>query len=213
MNHFSLRGRITRQELRYLMFWPVFLGRYLLLERWHPAKGYHVIYSPLDDRIPFCEWFLIPYVLWYPLLVGMHLYTLCSDGESFRRYSRFLIVSMGISTGIFLIYPSCQELRPTILPRENLLTRIVAGLYRTDTNTNVFPSEHCIGALGVYAAASNTRGMSSTSMRVAMGLLAGMICLSTVFLKQHSVLDVAAAGVVSAVTYKLVYQGNEGRNG
>ena len=56
---------------------------------------------------------------------------------------------MTISTAVFIVYPSCQNLRPEQLPRDNLLTGIVQMLYTIDTNTNVFPSEHAIGALVV----------------------------------------------------------------
>jgi len=59
---------------------------------------------------------------------------------------------MSLSTVIFLLWPSCQELRPAAFPRDNLFTRCVALLYASDTNTNVFPSEHAIGSAAVWMA-------------------------------------------------------------
>ena len=100
------------KHLWLLLFWPVYGLRYLILERFIPVSYYNPIHSPLDDMIPFQEWFLIPYVLWYVCLVGMQLYTLLYDVKSFKTYMKFLSISMTISTAVFIIYPSC----PVSLP-------------------------------------------------------------------------------------------------
>lgn len=196
-------------HLWYLLIWPCYLSRYFLVEALNPAEVYHVIHSPLDDLIPFQEIFLIFYVLWYVSIVGMHLYLALYDVESFRKYSKFLIISFSISTVIFLVYPSCQNLRPTEFPRDNILTKIVGLLYTIDTNTNVFPSEHAIGALAVLAAAINTKSLRSPGKITGFAILAVLISVSTVFLKQHSILDVFAALPICAVAYWFCYRKRE----
>lgn len=174
----------------YLLFWPVFGLRYLLLENFHPAAVYHPVYCPLDDRIPFLEWFLIPYVLWYFGIIGIHLWLYLRDDPVFGQYSRYLMLSMGISTAVFLLYPTCQELRPPVFSRDNTLTCLVAALYRLDTCTNVCPSEHVIGAVGFFLAAWYSIDHRCLPWA---GLLAALMAVATVFLKQHSVVDVLAA--------------------
>lgn len=201
-------SKINEPEYRHLwwlLFWPIFGLRYLILERFVPVSYYTPIYSPLDDRIPFQEWFLIPYVLWYVCLVGMQLYTILYDVKSFKTYMKFLSISMTISTVIFIVYPSCQNLRPEVLPRDNLLTRIVQMIYAIDTNTNVFPSEHAIGAMVVLLSSLHTKGLRSPLKTTVLTILTILICMSTVFLKQHSVLDVIAAVPVTLVAYWICY--------
>ena len=117
--------------------------------------------------------------------MGVHLYTLLYDADTFRRYSKFLTISITISTGIFLLCPSCQQLRPAQFPRDNLLSRAVGLLYAVDTNTNVFPSEHVIGALAALAAAAHTERLRRPGRLAALCVLTALICVSTVFLKQH----------------------------
>lgn len=46
---------------------------------------------------------------------------------------------------IYLVFPTCQDLRPTQFARDNILTRFVAWFYNFDTNTNVCPSIHVLG--------------------------------------------------------------------
>lgn len=58
-----------------------------------PAADYRR-HCALDDVIPFCEYFLIPYLFWFAFLVGMHLYTLLYDTETLRRMMRYIILPM-----------------------------------------------------------------------------------------------------------------------
>lgn len=201
-------SKINTPEYRHLwllLIWPAYILRHFLVEQLNPAEVHTVIHSPLDDIIPFYEGFVIFYVLWCFAIAGMHLYTMLFDLDAFRRCSKFLIISITISTAIFLLFPSCQEFRPTAFPRGNLLTRIVGLLYAVDTNTNVFPSEHAIGAFAVLAAAINTKSLRSPVKTAAFALLTVLISLSAVFLKQHSILDVLAALPICAVAYGVCY--------
>ena len=157
----------------------------------YPASVFHPVHCMLDDRIPFLEWFVIPYFLWHVCILGIHIWLYRSQHPFFFQYSRYLIISMSISTAIFLLYPTCQNLRPRTFPRDNLLTAAVGLLYRMDTNTNVCPSEHVIGAFGFFLAVYYSAGKAVT--KTAAGILAFLTAVSTVFLKQHSAIDVIAA--------------------
>jgi len=194
------------KHLWWLLFWPIYWLRYPIIENLNPAATYHPIYSPLDDLIPFNEWFIIPYHLWMVCMLAMCIYSLLYDVDGFKRYSKFLTISMSISSIIFLIYPSCQELRPTEFPRDNIATLVVGMLYQTDTNTNVFPSEHAIGAIAVWIAALHAKGLRSpVKIAIITGVMT-LICFSTVFLKQHSILDVIAAVPICTLAYFLCYR-------
>ena len=155
-----------------------------------------MVHTPLDDRIPFHEGFLIPYLIWYVFIIGIHLYTFFNDMASFKRYSRFMITAFSISTLTFILFPTCQNLRPAEFPRDNLLTDIVGFLYLADTNTNVCPSEHVIGSIAAFLAAVNTKSLRKPGTIAALAVTAFFTSIATVFLKQHSMVDVfAAAGM------------------
>ena len=202
-------GKINQPQYRHLwwlLFWPVYLLRYFLIELFNPAGSYHVMHCVLDDKIPFNEFFLIFYVCWYFFIVGIHLYTLLYDVDTFKRYSKFLCVSITMSTAVFLLYPSCQNLRPAAFPRDNLLSRTMGIIYAVDTSTNVFPSEHVIGALAALAAAAHTEHLRKPKRLIPLTVLTICVCASTLFLKQHSVLDVLGALPICAISYLLCYE-------
>lgn len=182
----------------YFLFWPIFVLRYLLLENFHPADVYHPVRCALDDRIPFLEGFILPYFAWYFCILGVHIWLYCRKDPVFRIYSGYLIMTISISTVIFLLYPTCQELRPVVFPRSNLLTEAVELLYGMDTNTNVCPSEHVIGSAGFFLAVCHAEGAGRGQKRMA-AVAAILTGSATVFLKQHSLVDVLAALPVCAI--------------
>ena len=140
-------SRIHWNELKYALWLPLYLLAFVLIEHL-PQPSYWATQLPLDDAIPFCEWFVLFYCAWYPLLVTVGIYLLLRDAPAFRRYMAFLAVTFFASVLIWLLIPNGQDLRPQVFPRENLPTTLVAALYRIDTNTNVFPSVHVVGSVG-----------------------------------------------------------------
>lgn len=198
------------QHLKYLVFWPVFGVLFLIVERLWIRDHYTSIHCLLDDLIPFCEYFLIPYLFWFVLLIGMHLYALLFDTESFKKLMRFIIVSYSLAMMIYIVFPNCQELRPLVFERNNVFTRFLAGFYQFDTNTNVCPSIHVIGSVAVMVSAWNSRHFHTPGWRIIFGVVTILISMSTVFLKQHSILDVFAAIPVCILAYYVVFRKRKG---
>ena len=62
---------------------------------------------------------------------------------------QFIIITYSAAILIYMRFPNCQELRPLVFERDNILTRFMAGFYQFDTNTNVCPSVHVIGSAAV----------------------------------------------------------------
>ena len=165
------------RHLKLLLFWPIFSLVFCYLENYRPTVYYAPMRCALDHWIPFCKWFVIPYAFWFLFVGGMLLYTLFYNIPAFRRMMWFII-----------------------------LTRFTAKLYAADTNTNVCPSIHVIGSFAVYFAARDIRRFRAKGWRLGFLTMAVLISLSTVFLKQHSVLDVLAGLAVCAAAYPLIYR-------
>lgn len=197
------------KHLKLLLFWPVFGLLFLFVERFYRVDSYFPMYCGLDDLIPFCEWFLIPYMFWFIYLVGMHLFTLLYDTDTFSRMMKYIMLTYSSAMIIYFIFPTCQELRPITFERDNILTQFIAGFYQFDTNTNVCPSIHVMGSLAVMEAALYSKVISSKWWKAAFVIVAILICLSTVFMKQHSILDLFAALPFCAVAHFLFFKRKE----
>ena len=149
--------------------------------------GLHIINIPFDDMIPFCEYFIIPYVLWYLYVVGACVYMYFkADNKEFIQFALSLIIGMSLALTICMIYPNGLTLRPDHIP-DNFCGKIINTLYAIDTSTNVFPSIHVYNSLAVNS------------------ILCILICLATMFLKQHSVIDVIGAIILYIILYIFIY--------
>lgn len=192
-------------HLKLLLYWPFYGIMFLLLERVLPLT-YHEVSCSLDAMIPFCEFFLLPYYAWFVFIFGMIFYLGFFDVPNFRKYMWFIIVGFSTTVVIYLVYPTCQNLRPTEFVRDNIFSRMAASLYAFDTNTNVCPSLHVIGMAAAFFAGLRANGMQSVWWKIFWWISLVLVCISTVFLKQHSVIDVLGGTVVSAITYFIVYK-------
>ena len=100
----------------YLLIWLVYLTLFAIAEH-VVTDNYWVSYLPLDDKIPFCRYFIIPYCLWHPLLFLMTLYLMFYDAEGLKRYMLYIGLGFGGSILFCLIFPNGQDLRPTEFAR------------------------------------------------------------------------------------------------
>lgn len=192
-------------HLLLLLFWPVYGVMFLAVERLIPRDYYQPVWCELDNFIPFNELFIIPYWAWFVFLVGMIVYLGVFDVENFKKYMWFIIISYSVTIIFYLIYPTCQNLRPDIV-RDNVFAVAVRGLYDFDTNTNVCPSIHVLGMAGAFFGGWYAKGMQKIGWKIFWSISLILVCLSTVFLKQHSIIDVFAAAALCVITYFIVYR-------
>ena len=170
-----------------LLYVFIYFPWFTYLEK-HVTSNFNVIHTALDDKIPFIEFFIVPYMLWFGYVAYAVLYFFFKNKEDYYRLCTFLFVGMTV----FLV-----------------VSHMVAWLYATDTPTNLFPSIHVYNSLGVHIAICNSKEFKDRpKLKLASFILMVSIILATMFLKQHSVFDVVTAFVMAAVMYSFVY----GRN-
>lgn len=166
-----------------------------------------IIHTKFDDLIPFCEYFIIPYVLWYIYVAATILYLGLSDKRS-KEYKRFvanMILGMIIFIITSLVYPNGQNLRPHIVV-DGFFTWAVDFLYTIDTSTNILPSLHAFASIACDIALCRDPAFRKHPLwQWLTHFLTVLICLSTMFLKQHSIIDVIAALLCSLAFYPIVY--------
>lgn len=191
-------------HLKLLLGWVGYFVLYFLTENLIPVEKCTPVHMWLDDLIPFCEWFLIPYVFWYVLIVFSLGYFLLYDVDSFKRLQTFIIITQVCAMAVYIVFPNRQDLRPAEFPRDNILTYCIGLLYRFDTNTGVCPSLHVaysIGIASVWIKQKDAARLWKGFVVVAVIL----ICLSTMFIKQHSAVDFFAALPVCLLAEAIVY--------
>lgn len=170
---------------------------------------FHVIHVALDDYIPFCEYFIIPYLAWFGYVAFGVCYFFFKNKEEYYRLCTTLFTGMTIFLIVSTLYPNGHYLRPTYFDHNNICIQLVKWLYSTDTPTNLFPSIHVYNSICVNAAIWHSEDFKKhKAIRYGSAVLMVLIILSTMFLKQHSVFDVVTGTVLAAFLYSVVYNPN-----
>ena len=184
--------------------WLVYFALYFLTENLIPAEKCHVMHCFLDDLIPFNEYFLIFYTGWYLLVAGSLLYYFFYDVGRFRELDLYIFVTQMAAMACYIFFPSRQDLRPEIFPRENFFTWVMGLIYTFDTNTGVCPSLHVAYSLAIVSVMLKDTYLKKTT-KVLVTVFSILVCLSTAFVKQHSTLDILAAIPVVLLGEILIY--------
>lgn len=208
LKHFRSIYNRYKHGIPMLIYMILYLSWFTLLEKWD-VKNYQIIHVSLDDCIPFCEVFVIPYFLWFAYVVGVVVFLLAKNKQDYHKVCTFLCIGMTVFLVISTLWPNGHHLRLNEMPRDNIFTALVSFLWRTDTPTNLWPSIHVFNSMGAHFAVMRSQDIASMKhgklIRIASGILSVSIILSTVFIKQHSVFDVVTGILMGAILYAIVY--------
>ena len=205
------KGDIMTEKLKnykhglLLLYFPFYLAAFSYLEKRVPDQ-LHIIDCAIDRYIPFIEVFIIPYLLWFVYIAIAGIYFFFREKESFCKLMYFGMIGMTIFIIVSYVYPNGLELRPDTFTRDNIFIQLTRKIYSMDTPTNVLPSIHVFNSMAVYFAVKNSSYLKEKKViRGAAFFMTTSIILSTMFLKQHSVVDVLTALILSYVSYDIIY--------
>lgn len=191
-----------------LSYFIIYLVWFVYLEA-RTSVNYYPIHIGLDDKIPFCEYFIIPYLLWFAYIAIPIIYFFFYNKKDYYKCCAFLFIGMTICLIIYTLFPNQQNLRPVVFERQNMFTELVKLIYTMDTSTNVCPSIHVLNSIGVFISILESETLRKNKVvYISSGIITILICLSTLFLKQHSVIDGLCALGLSIVLYAFIYKVN-----
>jgi membrane-associated phospholipid phosphatase len=154
-----------------------------------------VLSTHLDHVTPFVPFFSVFYFIWYPFIF-ITLYLILQKRSS-AYYQTLVAVCFGILVAnfIFMVFPTHVP-RPQLGEGWNFFVPIT---YRLDEPYNGFPSIH---VLTCYLMLRGSGILPATS-RLAVAVIAWLIILSTLFIKQHVIADVAAGIALGEIVFRI----------
>lgn len=153
---------------------------------------------PIDSMIPLVPVFILPYFLAYvQWIVGYVMLARVSKEHCYTVMVAEMFAKLMICI-CFIVIPTTMY-RPDCVGTD-IFSRMVAFLYRMDGPINIFPSIHCLESYFCFRFIINQKTVGPVYKTV-MGISTVLIFLSTVFLRQHVVVDAVGAIVVAEVGY------------
>ncbi|OME74099.1 hypothetical protein BK120_32000 [Paenibacillus sp. FSL A5-0031] len=159
-------------------------------------------YFWIDTLIPFVKWFIFPYISWMPVLYLSFLYLAVKHRRIYWRTLLIYNISVMACNVVFWFFA-------TLVPRPDvdgadLASRLVNFIYESDAPFNCFPSVHCLTSYLLFITLKREL-IVKLSVRVFMYILLWLIIISTVFTKQHALIDVFGGILFAEVTYQVVH--------
>lgn len=185
-----------------VLYFPIYVVAFFIIEQNTPTSGYWVTDLPADNYIPFIPGFAVFYIIWYPLFAAVGIPTLILDGDAFKRWMYYLMVTLSCTLVFDVLVPNGQHLRPENVQVNGLGTWIMSIIWAADTPTNVFPSMHVLGCIGDIICCFDSK-IFKPWMRAVITVLCVLCMASTVLVKQHAFIDTVGA-VAFAVPVALV---------
>lgn len=162
------------------------------------AFDIHLIGTNLDKQIPFIPSFVYFYVLWYILLIAIPYLLFKYDQKKLKDYSKMYILASIICFIIYVLYPT--TINRATFEITSLSTYIVDLIYIFDTPAlNCFPSFHCLNCFMWIYYMIITKNIPKY-IKKAVIVVAILIILSTLFIKQHVIYDVIGALIVVIIS-------------
>ena len=160
----------------------------------------HLIGDFIDEKIPFINYFIIPYCIWYVLIFAIPYYFYKKDKDLLAKYIVSYVVCVLIAVVIFLAYPT-TVVRPENLSNKNILNFVTNVIYFFDTPAvNCFPSLHCaISMLFILTITSST--FTKLSNKLLIIFISVLIMASTLYTKQHVFIDLVGGDILMIFVY------------
>ena len=195
-----------------VLYFFLYMPYFMFLNTFTPSRDdVFVMYSKLDDYIPFLEIFAIPYFLWFAYIAVGYIFF---NADFPRRICTHVYFSVhrhdGVPSLFIRFFPNCQQLRVDYdtLGRSNVLIDWIRSLQNMDSSYDVFPSIHCLNSIGMHIAIAKSKQITKCRRLIVWSslILAILIIMSTVFIKQHSILDVFGAFALAVPLLFLAYK-------
>lgn len=171
-------------------------------------EHYITPYVAIDHMIPFVPAFVIPYLAWFIWVPFILLVLLFQDEVEFCKSRNMLIIGMTLFLLISAFIPTRLFIRPYADPNGGVFLFLLSKLYAADTPTNVFPSIHVYNTCATMYSILISRAelFQRKGFKTFAWIMTILICLSTMLIKQHSIVDVAGAIVMFFIVAAIVQE-------
>ena len=149
----------------------------------------------LDKEIPFVSLFVFPYVYWYIFIIVGLIFLLSKDRKEYLRALMAIYIGMCICFTFYYLYP--VEISRPVVENNTIPNKLVNIIYKNDRPFNCFPSIH---VLNTYIIMRFTKIKDNKYWFYYTNIIGILIILSTLFIKQHFILD----GVVAIILAEIV---------
>lgn len=200
------RIKNIKSDLFYLslmLIFPLFHIIYKFLNT--PHGKVHNLSTVFDVSIPFVKVFIIPYVTWYLFTYIIFFYIYQKDKKIYLRTIITYAACLVLSYSIFYFFQTTVP-RPYLVEND-IFTNLVRLIYKFDKPFNCFPSIHVLSCYLIMKSIKQLKSQNNFT-KPFIYFICLLIILSTLFVKQHVLLDILCAILLVEVVQKPIFKFN-----
>jgi membrane-associated phospholipid phosphatase len=151
---------------------------------------------PIDRAIPLYPPAVVPYLLADVLFIGFPIWAaLRIKPQEFEAYTVSILLAILVSYIVYLTLPTAVS-RPEVTSTD-FFSSVISRLYQVDQSYNAAPSGHTYYTIISFLYLSRWK----PKFKLVWGIIAALILLSTLFTRQHYVLDIVAGLALAILAY------------
>lgn len=165
------------------------------------SRPLHTMEIWLDRMIPFNEYFIIPYIIWGPCIFLSFIFFFFKNRDAYYRMIVSSVIGHMFCYAFYMLYQTHVP-RPFITD-DTFFLKLVHYIYSNDEPVNAFPSIHVLTTylmMRAYHWEKLSKWVGWIPQFIGLSII-----LSTVFVKQHYVIDIAGGILLGEAMLLLAY--------
>ena len=209
MNLSQLRSR-CKPHLWFQLYWVVYLVWFFWLDFYDQRPEIHSSTARWMTASPSTSGFVFPYCSWFLLLAGVTALLWWYDTASYDKLCLSMFAGMTFCLIVYMVLPQRSWTSAPQQKQSGAATLPCASCSccgaRTPRSTSARPSTARARPAWRWPSAAAPSPRSARGLKVLAWVWAALICASTVFTKQHSIVDVVCGLAVAFVWVPVLYR-------
>lgn len=189
------------KEIYLFIFYFLFIVLFGLIQKYYNPVSSHLVTWPIDYYMPYNQYFMIAYAIWWPFVPSAFIFFYFRDIPSFKSLCFQVLIVCYLTLIIYIIYPSYLDLRQPIYETD-ICSKAILWLRSIDPPRNVFPSLHVSETVSICFVVYKSRDLLlNRYVKGIIYLIGILIIVSTIYIDQHSIADILFAIILSVIFY------------
>ena len=163
--------------------------------------GVYNLVTGFDNLIPFWPGFMIPYMCWYPFMLGTMIYFCFNDREMFYRLLATIDLGL-IICYVFYFFFQTTVPRPMI-SGDDFAQKFTMFIYKMDNPYNCFPSIHIMTCYLLMKGIWRSKVKDAVNTAI-ISFMSCLIIFATLVTKQHIIADLVSAVILGEIIYVFI---------
>lgn len=170
-----------------------YLGRYFSINKYH-----YCFETSIDSLIPFIPWTIIIYWGCYIFWIVNYLLAVKYDKSDNNRFLKAHFIAETICLIFFIFLPTTMTRADLV--GDSIFIKMVKATYSIDAADNLLPSIHCFASWLCFVGVRKNDNIPKWYQIFSL-IFAIIVCISTLTVKQHVIVDVIVGIVIAEISY------------